>query len=1183
MKKLEKNSRKKDGILHRRRIFVTVLLIVLAGMGTVAAFVLTERAKADINSDPFFTLSTGPAKVRIFQPLEKSVANPSTFTASGTAPPFSTVTVRVDGVNKGTATANDRGIWSRSVSDVSDGDHTLTAEAVLAGPFSVVGATQLIPGYSIVDLSTNGFVSSSLTGLGALLYSFTSGSSDNLTDNAVVKVSEGVVYLVRQRSLTVVDVAAQKGVKTITLSDIFKDEGGNDSGESLKGYVFSNDKTRLYLLFGSGYNGGPSKVVAIDTMNNTVVTEGGFPIDTITYAKNIVIANNDELFISAENSDQVGVVNTQTGTSDVITTPTSVLDMAISPDKNTIFLSRNYDDGTLYVSKLDPATKTLDATAINLGGALDGRRLYTPSRGSKLYVGSYNSNEIRVFDGVSGSQTGTIELNDMQWENKGLITENATGSRVYIGSSNGDVAVIDHDTDSLVGRVNKPAENYSGPNSLMIHQNKLFISYNRSPDLAGDLFDPSGNPSKLYASLAVANANTTSTVSAAPITVNGASSGMISQPITVAPITLTGTTNFSVGEAISITGPSGDALDTATPTITGKGPKNSQIKLSVNGGSLLTVSVNNNGDWSQQVTLPKNRVNTVSAVYENKRTQFIIPNTFIFGADIAKNQLSVIDGSTGLQQQPLNLPPIGVSNIKLNTSATMSPSGNRYYLVNTDATEFVTANLQLAISGNTEEAIGALPGLLEANLGFIDVYSAQTKQLTSRITLPKGRVPISMAISPDGRRGIISSFDIGKQLSILQNQEDLQNVEESPLVLNRVNLETNELIEDDIIFPFNISAIAYGIDPENGPQTITNIVSGGLNLLAKPAVFSANSNTFYTVPIDGSGIRAIDFATGQESLINIPMTTDIRAITGMHLNTQSNSLYLTYFEGNLPEGSFPTFSTGFMILNLTNNQIVGKVPLPGISLFNFAVSSNGARVYMAVIELADLINFVSSTIENPQGVLFDTLPPFKLAIYDLAQGQYTSRVISQTEIPYNLVLSPDESKVFIPTLLQNIVHVYDVPTDTMNGGNAPIILDGLSTNLGTVHNVGTVTLGAYSDSASYFVPPDAPDPPKPPENKNTVTERTTGVTQFRFIPAANSAGVQLTPEQLKVPEQAVQVVRQSAQSALNKPESVKKDVAARSWLVYFIYGAFMTILGLTGYTVWKTDMLLGKDNYNDYV
>lgn len=1184
MKKRENTSRKKGSALHKRRLLVTVFLIVMAGLGTLAAFVLTQRAKADISSDPFFTMSTGPAKVRIFQPLEKSVANPSTFTASGTAPPFSTVTVRVDGVNKGTATANDRGFWSRSVSGVSDGDHTLTAQAVLSGPFSVIGATQFIPGYSIVDLSTNGFVSSSVTGLGALLYTFTSGSSDSIGDNGVLKVSDNIVYLVRKRSLTVVDVSAQKGIKTITMSNIFKDENGSDTGENLRGHIFSGDKTRLYLLFGGGYNNGSSKIVAIDTTTNSVVEESGFPAQTIANATSIVLANNDtELFVGAENVDQLSVVSTQNGSETVIQLPTSLRAMEMSADKGTIYISRSYDNENYYVSKLDPSTKILDANALDLGGALEGARLYAPSRGSKLYVSSSNSNEIRVYDGVSGSQTGSIQLSDMQWENNRLVTENANGSRVYIGSSTGDVAIIDHDTDAVVGRVNKPAQNYSGPNGLMVYQNKLFISYNRAPDIAGDLFDPSSNPSKLNASLAVANANTTSTVLAAPITVNGATSGMISQPVAIAPITLTGTTNFSVGEAIKITGPTGDALDTATPTITGKGPKNSQIKLSINGGSPLVVSVNNNGDWSRQVTLPKNRVNNISAVYENKRTQLIIPNTFIFGPDIAKNQLSVIDGATGLQQQPLNLPPIGVSNIKLNTSATMSPSGHRYYLVNTDATEFVTTNLQLAISGNTEEAIAALPTLLEANLGFIDVYSAQTKQLDSRITLPKGRVPISMAISPDGRRGVISSIDIGKQLAILETQENPQDVEESPLILTRVDLETNELIGDDIGFAFNIGAIANGVDPEAGPEAITNLVSGGLNLLAKPTVFSANSNTFYTIPLDGSGIRAIDFATGQETLINIPQTTQIRAITGMQINQQNNNLYLTYLEGNIPDESLPTFSTGFMILNLSNNQIIGKVPLPGISLFNFAVSSNGSKVYMAVIELADLINFVSSTVQNPQGVLFDSLPPFKLGIYDLTQGQYTSRVISRTEIPYNLVLSPDESKVFIPTLLQNIIHVYDVPTDTMNGGNAPIILGGLSTNLATVHNIGAATLGVYTDSASFYVPPDAPDPPKDPEDRTTVIERNTGVTQFRFIPTAGSGGVQLTPDQLRIPEQAVQVVKQSAQAALNKPESLKREVVARSWLVYFIYGAFISILGLTGYTIWKTDMLLGRDVNDDYV
>ncbi len=88
MRTLRKKKNKGATILLRRRIIISVLLIVIAGFGTLAAVVLTKRAKADVGYDPYFTLSTGPSKIRIFQPLSNSVANESSFTASGTAPPI---------------------------------------------------------------------------------------------------------------------------------------------------------------------------------------------------------------------------------------------------------------------------------------------------------------------------------------------------------------------------------------------------------------------------------------------------------------------------------------------------------------------------------------------------------------------------------------------------------------------------------------------------------------------------------------------------------------------------------------------------------------------------------------------------------------------------------------------------------------------------------------------------------------------------------------------------------------------------------------------------------------------------------------------------------------------------------------------------------------------------------------
>lgn len=1184
MRKTRKKVQK-TVILHRRRVIITSLLIVIAGLGALFAFVLTQRVKADVDFDPYFSLSTGDPKIRIFQPLHKSVDNDSNFTASGTAPPGTTISLTVDGVGKGTTTTNNSGQWTKAISGISDGEHTLTANTTLGGPFSVIGAQSLVvPSYAVVDLSTNGMTTASTIGLATTLYdafgnqSFGQGS---LYPINVFKVSSRYAYIVRPRSVTIFDVLQQKTIKTITLSSQFLTEGDSsvDTGESFKHALVSTDGGRVYLLYSDGDTG---KIVAIDTATQTLISGSGFPASTTPNATQMVQSPDGlQLFTIAYNSNQFDVISTLDGTSSQLTLGGSARDMVASADNSTIYISKAIQDGSYYIALYDVGGGTLDDLAIDLGTSLEGSTLYASGNDTVYATSSYDTT-FRVFDRVSKLQTATIDLPALVLEQTKQIARNDSETRAYIPLQDNTIAMVNLTANELIGVINPPGDNYTGPAGLMYYDGSLYASYARTPSL-GDIYDISG----LFSSLTVANANASGSTTASALTVNGVASGSISQPLDAGALSLESEVTFSVGDPVTITGPLADSvLDTSTPTITGTGPKGATIQLTVNSGSPVNVAVDQNGNWQKVVSLQKNKTNNIAVLYNNKRSQLVLPNLFVFGADIAKNQLSVIDGQSGLEQQPVTLPTIGINNLRLNLSAAMNPNGQRYYVSNVDFATFLADHIDLLSSylgGTTPDPGDAdiLLDLLDAQLGSVDVYSTQTKQKISQINLPLGTVPIGITISPDGTRAFVQVFNIENELNLLTAQEPLTGAQPSPLQFVPIDLDTNEVSSDPIDPTINVDI--FGGD-DSGFVLGTSIASAAVNALSKAGVFSNDGEQFFVPAFSANVINSIDTETNELTTLDIqsdPETTTVPL--GMQTSTVNNVLYVSYLDVRPPaEGeSFPYLAPGMMLIDLDTDEIISKTPTPTVPLFNFVIGNTGAKAYMVTLNLEEIIEKVTTGIANQQAVFADSLPTFYISTLDIASGTLTSKAVTNTEIPYNPVLSPDGTQVFMPTLLHNTVHMYDITSDTVDPGNYPVVLGGLSTALATTSNTGSALLGSYNASATYYVPADAPVT-QDPESTTTIIEKTFGATEFRNLPANNATTTTLAAEDLAIPNQVVQVVRDTAQQALESQRTT--NVAQnRTLLIYAVYAALVSVLGLTGFAIWKTDVLLGGAEAEEYV
>ena len=156
------------------------------------------------------------------------------------------------------------------------------------------------------------------------------------------------------------------------------------------------------------------------------------------------------------------------------------------------------------------------------------------------------------------------------------------------------------------------------------------------------------------------------------------------------------------------------------------------------------------------------------------------------------------------------------------------------------------------------------------------------------------------------------------------------------------------------------------------------------------------------------------------------------------------------------------------------------------------------------------------------------------------------------------------------------MHVFDTATNQVDPANAPIILPGVSLMLSSGDYVGDAVLGAYNDSATYYVPPDAP---AATSCCTVINNQGTNTVQFRYLPSAQQAAI--LPQSITVPQQTVKTLQQTVEKTIEKQKNSAIKNTQRNWLIYIFYTLLMLGLGAIGVTVWRTDMVLGNTVAND--
>ncbi len=1178
VKSIRKSKRKGPNLLTRR-LLATVLLIFFAGFATITAISWTRPVKADENIDPYFTLSSGPPKVRIYTPVNNSVDNEQSVNVSGDTIPNSTVSVKIDNVSAGITVSDDKGLWSKSVSDVADGNHEVEASVNIGGPLSVISSSML-PGYSVINLENNSLVSSSITGLGFLYNGLLrdSGSKPGAY-TAIKSKNSNYVYLVRDRNVLVLDTANYKPLKVIYTGSQFRssaDADASDTNDQYKQAKLSPDGTRLYLLYSYGSVSNAGKILTIDTATNQLISNKTFDLGNGAGATGMAIsADGGKIYTVSDGSNVVNVVNTGNNSVSTVALSANAKTIVASADGEKIFISRNnnVDNGSFYIATIDTNTGDLNDNAIDLGTSLRADTLYASKSGDKLYVSGDYYNDLRVVDIASGTVTATIPISDSVQPQASSIIENTDNTRIYFPLRSNKIAIIDTEANNQIAQINPPAGDFSDLGGMIYYNNKIYSTYTRTPGVA-DIT----NPSNLYSSLGVADSTITADESAQAIPINGVFSNAISEPVSLSTQTITTTTKFSTGDPIAITSPSNnEPLTTDKPTIEGTGPKGAKIQLVVNSNKPIDVSVGADGKWSTKVTLPKGKNSKITALYQNKRTQLVIPNVFIFGKNISRSQLSVIDGGSDLETQAIGLPNIGVSNISLSTSAAINPNGQRYYLVN-DNFSFLPTYLAGVLAGSSEPSPDVnqiLTQIASYQIGTIDVYSARTntpnREKLETINLPLGQLPLGISISPDGKKAMVTTVNIARIGELFSGGTgvDLTNLI-SPVEIHGVDLEKNKLSGSPYRFPIDLSVLQGNQTPEQTIDGYLSIASVAF-FASKSGTYNSDGSKFYTTALSPGKYVVIDTASNQATKVSLPSQYSKAVIMSTQINAKNNTLYATYASVNIPTESnpLPSFTPGLILVNGKNNQYISGSVLPELPIFSFAVSNNGTKVYLETVNLTEFIAALTANISNPSGVLMSTVPRFDLAVYDLSAGTYTAYPITSTEIPINIALSPDGSKVYIPTFAQNVVHVFDTKSKTMDSGNAPIILNGISLMFGTSDYVGEAVLGSYNDSRNYYVPADVITRYIPPEDDGQPD-----IINYNYLSASQQAAVK--PIKISVPEQTANVVQETIRQTAASSQKKAIEEQLKNWLIYAFYALLMTSLIATSIVIWRTDLLIGK-------
>ncbi|MBD2704844.1 beta-propeller fold lactonase family protein [Spirosoma sp. BT702] len=787
------------------------------------------------------------------------------------------------------------------------------------------------------------------------------------------------------------------------------------------------DKSRVYVA-----NASSSSVSVINMVTNTVIAT--ITVGLTPYRLS-VSPNGNRVYVTNTNSDNVSVIDAATNT--VIATipvgdgPRGVV---VSPNGGRVYVANHSSNS---VSVIDAATNTVISTIPTVDG---GEQLSMSPDGSRLYVPSFDDSRVYVIDAVTNTVATSIFVIDRPY---GVIVS-PDGSRVYASTgSYGTVRVINAATNTLLTTIAAGDELYGM--SLNADGSRLYVAdYNAnevkviniatnavvstSPGFPGQLGGNWGNfiksdlcsgdpisftitvPPAATATLTASTnpltcANPTAILTATGTDGDPGATYQFSGPgiLASSPTNSTALVNVAGDYSVIVTSVSG-CSSTATVTI---GAYNSAPDLNISpesailtcfsptislkainsdgfgtdtyrwstGATTASISVSTAGPYSVTLTGANGCTATATRLVDQEPSPTVNPvssQTVCAGSVVSPISFS---GTAGRYQWTnsnpgIGLPASGTGNLSSFTAINNTP---------TTQTAIVTVTPQSALRDLLYLGTFTFP----SRLGSVNVYDPVTDAILTSI--PVGKQPRCMSISPDGSRAYVTNYeshnisvidvatstviatipvgDYPNGISVSSDGSRVYVANNYSHTVSVINTTTNSITASVPVgdYPNGVS-----VSPDGSRVYVTHPGSDIVSVINT----AANSVTA-TIPVGGTPVGVSVSPDGSRVYVvnNYSHTVSV-------INTAANSVTATIPVGDYPLGMSvsPDGSRAYVannnsynvsVINTVTNAVTTTIAV-GDNPIGVSISPDGSRVYVtnSTSNNVSIINTATNQVEN---------------------------------------------------------------------------------------------------------------------------------------------------------------------------------------------------------------------------
>ncbi|MGV8076726.1 MAG: PKD domain-containing protein [Methanosarcina sp.] len=682
-------------------------------------------------------------------------------------------------------------------------------------------------------------------------------------------------------------------------------------------------------------------------------------------------------YITNEESNDISVIDIPTNkVTATISVGSNPVGAAINPNGTKVYVVNVHSND---VSVIDTATNTVTAT-VPAGSSPQG--VAVSPNGKKVYVANLGSNTISVIDATKNTVTATVNAG----KSPAGVAVSPDGKKVYV-TNYGDktVSVIDTATKAVTATVSVGR----GPKEIVVTPdgNKVYVvnsdsgsisvidtatnSVTNTVKVGGSPFGVAVNPAgtkvyvtnngEYFSTVSVIDAATNKVTTTIPV-------GSSPKGVAVTPDGKKVYVAINLYNTVSV-------IDTATNTVTG------------------TMLVGNSPCASGQFigSIPEQPVYPLANFSSNVTSDYIFLSVPVQFTDLSENaskwNWDFGDGSGSTKQNPTHTySAAGIYTVSLKVS-------------NSNGTDSKLATVNVVPKGSPAPSYAYI-----TNFNSNTVTVINTANDTFKDTVPVGKKPFGVAVSPDGTRVYVTNANYGESGTVS--------------VIDTARNEVTATV--DMGYKYSPSGVA--VTPDGKKLFVANrdingvsIIDTAANVVTASVPAGINPLGVAVTP-DGKKVYVANRYSNNISVIDTGTNTVTATVKvglgpcGVTLNQAGTNLYVTNCESN-----------AISIIDTSANTVTSTVPV-GKWPMGVTVSPDGTKIYVA--------NEGSNNV----------------SVIDTATNNVTATV-TVGKSPYGIAVTPDGTKIYVANSGNdddpgNTVSVIDAATNrvtaAVNTGFIPI-------------------------------------------------------------------------------------------------------------------------------------------------